>query len=108
MSSAEHVDIMQQETGLKPTKVAMPANTAREGVNVTGDSSSSPTSSATMTAGTTLAADKPVLSDKHEVTGNTDEHTLRAPKEDDTGVESLATGLGGVSCPSSPWFTCRS
>lgn len=93
---------MQVETGLKPTQVAMPADTNREGVNVTMGDSTRSTASAEP-----LLADKPVLSDTHEVIGRgsaTESHTFTAPKEDDSSVAKLTTGLGGVR-PRPTWLT---
>ncbi|GAA5842546.1 hypothetical protein JCM9279_003615 [Rhodotorula babjevae] len=95
MSSPPKDNIMQVETGLTPTSVAMPADAAREGVNVTTGDSTRSTASADP-----LLADKPVLSDTHEVIGRgatAEAHKFTAPKEDDSSVAKLTTGLGGMA-----------
>ncbi|KPV75544.1 uncharacterized protein RHOBADRAFT_53511 [Rhodotorula graminis WP1] len=94
MSTPPNDNPMQVETGLAPTQLAAPADPAREGLNVTtGESTRS-------TSADPLLADKPVLSDTHEVIGRStgpEAHKFTAPKEDDSSIAKLTTGLGGMA-----------
>ncbi|GAA6048224.1 hypothetical protein JCM3770_006488 [Rhodotorula araucariae] len=96
LMSAPTQDLMEAETGLKPTHVAMPANTAREGIDVTD--STAPARSATLAA-------KPFASDvppAQATTTTIEQHTTTAyaqretPSHTDDGVTNITTGLGGM------------
>ncbi|BGP40020.1 hypothetical protein JCM10450v2_004000 [Rhodotorula kratochvilovae] len=86
-------DTFEAETGLQPTKVAMPANTAREGVDVS-DSTATPRDAA-------IAA-KPFAGDSSPIqtTTNTIEHhatpVAATTAHQEEGVTAITTGLGGM------------